>query len=178
LPTCGDLMSEASAQLHGWGSTADRITTLTNTIGPTDTTFTVDATFGQAVGITPGVVEIDSEQLYVTNVDPATGIATLAPGVGRGYRGSTAVAHTAGSAVVSRPRFPRLWLFKQINEIIGGLYPQLFAVNTYTGVITSPSNQYTLPTVPLDILDAEWQDPIGNWHKCPSVSGAAPGGGR
>ena len=41
MPTCADLISEASAQLHGWGSTQDRITPLTNTITSIDTSFTV-----------------------------------------------------------------------------------------------------------------------------------------
>jgi hypothetical protein len=84
------------------------VTPLTANMGPTDTTFTVDFAFGQSVGITPGVVEIDSELLYVTNVDAATtGLVTLANGFGRGYNGTTAASHTAGAVVTSRPKFPR-----------------------------------------------------------------------
>ena len=171
--TCGDLITEASAQLHGWGSTQDRITPLSADIGPTDTTFTVDFTFGQSVGITPGVIEIDSEQLYVTAIDTNTGICTVARGFGRGYLGTTAVSHSAGAKVVSRPKFPRVWLMKQINEIIGAVYPDLFAVNKYQTVVTYPSNTYTLPNTngtPLSILDAQWQDPIGNWVRCASYN--------
>jgi hypothetical protein len=170
--TAGDLVSEASSQLHGWGSTADRITPLSADIGPTDTTFTVDFAFGQAVGITPGVVEIDSEQLYVTNVNADTGVCTLAHGFGRGYNSTTATSHTAGTSIISRPKFPRAQILRQINNIVGGLYPQLFAVKTFTGVVTYPSNTYTLPgtTGPLMVLDAQWQDPVGNWHKIFSYS--------
>src|SRR5882757_10185436 len=113
MSTCADLISEASAQLHGWGSTQDRITPLSNTVTPSDVQFTVDFAFGQAVGITPGVVEIDSEQLYVTAVDASTGVCTLADGFGRGYNGTTPAAHTAGAKVISRPKFPRNWLFAQ-----------------------------------------------------------------
>lgn len=165
MPSCGQLIDEASAQLHGWGSTQDRVTPLTSNILVGDTTFTVDFAFGQAVGITPGVVEIDSEQMYVTAVDPTTGICTLAHGFGRAYSGTTAAAHTAGARVISRPRFPRRWLFTQINEIIAAVYPDLFAVKTYTTTVTYPSNTYTIPQIPYDVLDVQWQDPIGNWQK-------------
>jgi hypothetical protein len=164
-PTCGDLISECSAQLHGWGSTQDRVTPLTANIGLFDTSFTVDFTFGQSVGITPGVVEIDSEQMYVTFVDANTGICTLANGFGRGYGSTTAATHTAGARVISRPKFPRVWLFKQINEIIGSLAPELYAVQKTTTVVTFPINSYPLnPGPALNIFDVQWQDPIGNWN--------------
>lgn len=166
MTTAGDLITEISAQLHGWGSTQDRITPLTADIGPTDTSFTVDFTFGQAVGITPGVVEIDSEQIYITGIDAATGIATVAS-FGRGYGGTTAAAHSAHAKVISRPKFPRIWLFKQLNEIIGSVFPDLFAVNTFTSTVTFPRNTYQLPSTngtPVRVLLAQWQDPLGDWR--------------
>jgi hypothetical protein len=168
MTTCGEIITEASSQLHGWGGTADRLTPLSANIGPTDTTFTVDFAFGQAVGITPGVVEIDEEQLYVVSVDATTGVCTLANGVGRGYGGTTAASHTGGSAVISRPRFPRAQILRQLNNILGGVFPDLFQVKSYQTVVTCPSNTYTLPGVtgPIFTLDAQWQDPVGNWHRC------------
>lgn len=172
MTTVKEILDGASAQLHGWGSTADRITPLTNDITDADTTFEVDFTFGQSVGITPGMVEIDSEQLYVVNVDANANTCTVANGFGRGFNGTTAAAHTAGSVVTSRPRFPRIDLFNQLNEVVGALYPQLFVVNTATLTVTSPSNRYSLSDTltPLGVLDAEWQDPNGNWCKCPSYT--------
>jgi hypothetical protein len=172
MTTCSDLIDEASAQLHGWGTTQDRITPLTADLNDTDTTFTVDFTFGQAVGITPGVVEIDSELLYVTAVDTTDGTCTVARGFGRGYGGTTKTSHAAGARVISRPRFPRVWLFRQINEIVGSLYPDLFAVSTYVTTVKYPSNTYAIPgsALPMSVLDAQWQDPIGNWQRCGSYT--------
>jgi hypothetical protein len=170
MATCKDLLDETSAMLHGGGATQDRVTPLTLSIGPTDTQFTVDFAFGQSVGITPGVVEIDAEQLYVTAVDPSTGVCTLANGFGRGYNSTTATSHTAGAKVISRPKFPRIWLFKQMNEIIGSLYPDLFVVKTFTSNVTYPSDSYALPNVPMSVIDAQWQDPIGNWQRCQSYT--------
>lgn len=173
MPTCGELLDEVSAQLHGWGSTQDRITPLSADIGPDDSTFAVDFTFGQSVGITPGVVEIGTEQLYVTSVDPQNGDCTVANGFGRGFSDTIPTEHLAGAKIISRPKFPRIWLFKQINSIISGLYPQLFAVQKYQTVVAYPSDRYVLPVdqgTPMEALDARWQDPVGNWHRCQSYS--------
>jgi hypothetical protein len=170
MTTCRDILDEISAQLHGWGSSSDRVTPLTNTLNASDLTFTVDATFGQSVGIAPGVIEIDSEQLYVTKVDATTGSVTLANGFGRGYNGTTPATHAAGSRIISRPRFPRTNLLKQVNQIIGSLYPRLFVPKTWTGTVTYPTDTYTISPVPMTVLDVQWQDPIGNWHKCQGYS--------
>lgn len=168
MTICADLLTAASAQLHGYGTTQDRVTSLTADIGPTDTSFVVDFTSGQAVGITPGIVEIGSELLYVVTVDQGTSICTIAPGFGRGYRGTTAATHSAGAMVTSRPKFPRIDLLQQMNDIIGGLFPQLFAVRTFTGTVTFPLNSYTLTNSPKFIIDVQWQDPIGNWQRAPA----------
>lgn len=171
MPTlASDLIDEISAELHGWGSTADRVTELAGTITASDLSFNVAAATGQSVGISPGVVEIGSELLYVVSVDTTNGAVTLAPGFGRGYKNTTATTHAAGATVVSRPRFPRTWLLKQLNEVIGGLYPQLYAVKTYTGTVTWPSDTYAIDGTLLHVIDAQWQDPLGNWNKCPAYT--------
>lgn len=169
----GDIVSEISAQLHGWGSTQDRITPLSNDLDTSSLTFVVGAASGQAVGITPGVVEVNSEQMYVTAVDQATGTVTLAPGFGRGYGGTVAATHPAGSIIISRPKFPRLWIFKTLNEVVGSLYPDLFAVKTQTLTVTFPQNTYVIPGVagkPFWVIDAQWQHPIGDWIRDRSYS--------
>lgn len=171
--TAKDIIDQASDSLHGYGSSQDRVTPLSLDISPTDLSFKVDYSFGQSVGITPGVVEIDSEQLYVTQVDAETGVCRLANGFGRGYNNTTATAHVAGSRVVSRPKFPRAGLLRRLNDVIGGVFPQLFVPHSYAGIVKSPSDSYDLGSTfgtPVSVLSAEWQDPIGNWHGCRSYS--------
>lgn len=164
MATCGDLITEASSQLHGWGQTQDRVASLAGPISSGELAqFTVNAASGQAVGISPGFVEIDSEQLYVTSVDQTTGICTLDPGFGRGYNGTSVAAHSAGAKVISRPKFPRASILKQINETLGGVFPDLFKVQTFTGTVTYPLYRYTLSGIPQWVISVEWQDPIGNW---------------
>lgn len=160
-----DLIDETIRQLHGYGQTRDRITTLTNAISPTDQSFTVDATTGVATGLNPGPVEIDSEQLYVSNVDQSANLITLMPGVGRGYDNSTPAAHVAGSVVISQPKFPRSRVMQAMNEVISSLYPDLFGVASYTTTVTIPQYTYTIPgAVPVKMLRIEWQDPIFQWR--------------
>lgn len=163
MPTCGNMIDEVVAQLHGWGAVQDRITGLSATIAATDMQFTVDATFGQSVGITPGIVQIDSEQIYITGADPATGICTIAA-FGRGYGGTTAVAHTAGAPVTSRPVFPRFRVFQQINEIIGAVGGQLFATSQATYTANTLSDTYALPDEARNVIDASVQQTgTGDW---------------
>lgn len=165
MSTAGDLVTEAVQQLHGFGGTQDRITTLAQPMGATDSTFLVDYTATQALGVTAGEVEIDGEILLTATVDPNSNTVTVARN-GRGYKGTTAASHSAGAKVITRPRFPRYWVLKQINEVIGGLFPDIFALNTYTTTVSYPNNTYTLPGSPQFVVDAQWQDPIGRWQKC------------
>ena len=164
MPTAGQLVDNIVSELHGYGNTADRVTSLAAPIAPGDTTFTVTDASGQAVGLSPGVVEIDSELLYAKTVDQATGIVTLASGFGRGYKGTTAASHATGVPVVSQPKFPRSSILKTINQVIGAVAPDIFSVQTETMTVTYPSNTYT-PVVPrgLSVLDVQWQHPIGDW---------------
>jgi hypothetical protein len=162
-----NLIDETVKMMHGFGQTNDRQAVLSNAIGAGDLTFTVDAAAGPAVGINPGFVEIDSEQLLVTNVDPNSNVCTVANGFGRGYDGTTATSHAQYARVVSQPKFPRNWVLTQMNEVIGALFPDLFAINTYTTTVTYPINIYTLPAPrPTRLLDVQWQDTIGNWDHC------------
>lgn len=164
MTSAGDLVTEAITQLHGFGGTQDRITTLAADMTASASTFLVDYTATQALGITAGVVEVDSEQMLTATVDPNSNTVTLAR-LGRGYNGTTATAHVTGAKVITRPRFPRYWVLQQMNEVIGSLFPDIFAVNTATMTVTYPNNTYTLPSVPQFVIDAQWQDPIGRWRK-------------
>lgn len=160
-----DLVDQVSAELHGWGISQDRITALAADIGPADLSFTVDEVFGPATGIQPGIVEIDTEQLYVSTLDQPTKTATIAA-FGRGFGNSTAASHLAGARITSRPKFPRSTLLSEMNNIIRSVYPKLYSVKSDDTLrITYPSNSYTLPGNPEQILDVQWQDWLGRWRK-------------
>lgn len=164
MTTASDIISEAAAELHGWGTTQDRVAVLTSNMDLLDSTFTVQSTFGQSVGISTGPVEIDDEIVYITAAHPDTGICEIADGFGRGYNNTVATQHLAGARVVSRPKFPRTWLFKTLNEVIQSVFPKIYAVNTFSTVVAYPGNSYTLPNRPVSILDIQYQDVIGRWQ--------------
>lgn len=167
--TAATVVDLVSQELHGWGISQDRVTSLTAPIGVSDATFTVNDVFGQATGITPGVVEIDAELLYVTTLDQTTKVCTLDPGFGRGFSGTVAATHAVGSKVTSRPKFPRGEILREVNNVINSVYPKLFAVKTQNNlVVTYPSNSYTLAGSPEQILDVQWQDPFGRWLRVDS----------
>lgn len=164
MTTAGDIVSRTVTVMHGWSQAQDRVTPLTSDIGSADLTFTVDFPFGQANGITAGIVEIDSELLYVEAVDTTTGVCTLTKN-GRGWSGTTPAAHTAGTSVASRPLYPRAKVLDEVNGVLGQLHPTLYAVKLWTGVVTFPSNTYTLPGRPSKLIDVQWKDPWGNWAR-------------
>lgn len=168
MTTAGDLVTSISHELHGYTSVKDRLTSLSAALTATATTFTVSDTSGQ-LGLTPGIVEIDSEQLYVSSLDTGTSTATVAS-FGRGFNGTTAVAHDSGALVVSNPTWPRADILTMLNRVLLGTWPQLFAVKTDdTNTITSPSDTYTLTDLQ-SVLDVQWKDPLNNWQRCEAWS--------
>jgi hypothetical protein len=170
MTQAADLVTQVSRLLHGFGSAADRVTTLASSMDADDLTFTVTATSGTAVGISAGVIEIDSEQMYVSGVDNSSNTITLTS-FGRGYNGTTAVAHNAGAKITSRPKFPRSDIFQWLNEAVASLYPTLFAVGRNLTTVAWPTDTYSIPgTLPASIIDCQWQDWLGQWRTVPSYS--------
>jgi hypothetical protein len=69
-------------------------------------------------GIRNGTVfEVDSELFYVWEVNTGTKTAT----VERGFNGTTAAAHTAGTAATVQPRFPRQQILEAVNDELADL---------------------------------------------------------
>jgi hypothetical protein len=69
-------------------------------------------------GIQPGaIIEIDSELLYIWEIVSGTKTAT----VERGFNGTTAAAHTAGSMCIVDPRFPRNQIMEAFNDDLADL---------------------------------------------------------
>lgn len=170
MSTAGDMVTEVVQAMHGYGQTTDRTTILSNAIGPSDMTFTVDYVQSTAGGVVAGIVEIDSEQIMVASIDQSSNTLTVANG-GRGWNGTTTASHAQFSKVVSKPKFPRFIVLQMMNEVIGSFYPDLFGIGTYQTIVTYPQYTYTIPGVhPLRVLSCEWQDPLGQWHQLQAVS--------
>lgn len=163
-PTAGDLVNEVLGLLQGYSADSDQVTTLKNPIGAADTSFQVTIVRSGAMGLSPGVVEIDSELLYVSAVG-SDGTATVEPW-GRGFNSSTAVAHSAGAKVTSFPTYPRVKVLDAINEAVSRVFPQLFVPDVYATTTTYPQITYNLPDTAEWVLDAQWLPPngLGKWQ--------------
>jgi hypothetical protein len=86
-------------------------------VAATATATTVVFSYDMA-GIRAGsVIEIGSELMYVWSVTTSSNTAT----VERGWNGTTATAHVAGSVAVVNPRFPRSQILESINDDLSDL---------------------------------------------------------
>lgn len=95
--------------------------------------------------ISRGRIEIDDELLWVDRVDRANNTVTLAP-YGRGMDGTTAATHSLNARIVVQPLYPKQMVKDTINQIIGGLGSQLFAVQTTDLTATPNGVAYELPS--------------------------------
>ena len=152
MSTFSQLVDQTLMHLHGYTTIQDVATSLATDLSASATTLQVS----DATAISRGVIEIGDELLWVDDVNTNTGGVTLAP-YGRGYRGTTAVAHSTGDRVVSSPLFPRKIVRDTLNDAIRSVYPELFAVGETTFTYNSAITTYALPEGALDVLHVAWQ---------------------
>ena len=152
MSTFAQLIDQTLMHLHGYTTIQDVATSLTADVSASATTIQIADT----TAISRGVVEIGDELMWVDDVNTQTGAITIAP-YGRGYRGTTAVAHSTGDRVVSSPLFPRKIVSDTINDAILSVYPELFAVGETTINYQPSINTYSLPAGAQDIIQISWQ---------------------
>jgi len=157
--TFGTLIDETLVYLEGFGSTNDQVVELMTTIDTDDTSFTVDL----ANEVSRGLIEIDGELMWVHTV---SGTTVNVPLWGRGYKGTTAAAHSSGAAVHIAPTWPRSVVRREVNNTVVSLFPSLFAVAKIDLTNTSPTYQFELDATTEWVLDVEWKF-VGDgvWYK-------------
>jgi hypothetical protein len=125
-----------------------------------------DLTMSLASGdnIGKGIVEIDDELIHLDSVDRSDRSATISP-FGRGYRGTTADAHTLNTKVTFSPSFPRLSVKRAINDTIRAVYPNIFGVASTTFTYNAAQTTYSLPVNAETVLALSWDSigPSGEW---------------
>ena len=152
MSTFSQLADQMLMQLYGYTTLQDQATYLTGTLSATGLTATVDDT----TAISRGIVEIGDEIIWVDTLDSSAGTLTIPP-YGRGFRGTTASAHSIGDRVVSSPMFPRQMVKDAINDAIKSVYPELFAVGSTTFTYQPAISTYALPAGALDVFQVSWQ---------------------
>ncbi len=152
-----DLVEEVLLSLAGYLTDQELIGSLAGTLTTSTSTFTVTGSvFPDGSGFQPGLAEIGNELVYVGSVNPATGEFS---NVIRGFRGTAAVAWTAGTVVRANPRVPRSKVIRAINDTIDEVYPRLWAVAEDQFPAYDFVTSYDLPTDALDVISVAMQEP-------------------
>jgi len=155
-PTLDDLVTEVVATVQGFAVAPDQLATLKTGITAGALTLVVE---GDA---SPGVFEVENELVYVTAVDPNTGTCTVHPR-GRGWQGTTASAHAAGSVVSVGPALSRGRCTGLINDTLASLYPAVFGVGSGSGTVDGPMLE--IPSEAEAVLDVRVLDNDGDWQR-------------
>ncbi len=135
MTTLNELVDEILLDLSSYGLTQPQLTTLSADLDASSTSFQLADVSSLAVGL----IEIDSELMFVQSFDDSTNTVTVI----RGYR-TTAATHTAGALVTISPVWPRIQVTRAINDAITSAYPKLFAVNTTALTVSGSANTYDL----------------------------------
>ena len=174
MPTLSDIIDEVRSSLAGYTLRQDRITYLNNAISSTDLSMTI----GSSSNLAKGIIEIDSELIWIDNFSQASSTLNAAPGFGRGYQNTNASPHAQYAQVTLSPTFPKVMIQKAINDVINSLYPKLWAVASTTFTFNASQTTYALPDDLESILYMSWQTtgsslewlPINRWRADPMAN--------
>jgi hypothetical protein len=147
-----DLQNRVKQLCYGSSWSQEQYTYLTQSIGTSDLTFTVN----DATQISRGLIEIDSEQMNVQTFNVTNNTVTIFP-FGRGFYGSAAASHANLASLINSPKFTKLQVMQAINDIIGEIYPKVFAVATTEFPKLGVQYGYPLPATTDQILQVNYQ---------------------
>jgi hypothetical protein len=160
VPSLGDLVDEVISTLSGYSTVVPAMGVLVGPITAGSLELALD--FGDNPGASRpnGIVELGNELILVHTFDANTGVAAVPPW-GRGFQGSTAAAHDAGTAVTVRPRYPRKHVAQVINQVIAGSCPPLYAPRDLDPIDTGAfvGLGYPLPAGTIRVLRVDATDP-------------------
>lgn len=161
MSTFGEMIDSTLLELSGYSVLQDQATHLTSQVSQSASVLPLADTSA----ISRGLIEIGDELLWVDSINAQTSTAIVAP-YGRGFRGTDAATHAAGSRVVSAPVFPRSLVKSKINEAIRATFPDLFAVASTTFSFVPARTTYELPAGAQDIINVAWQSvgPSREWN--------------
>lgn len=161
------LTDEVMINLAGYTLQQDRATHLTDAVTSSASTIAtpIILSLNSTENVGKGILEIDDELLWVDSFDRVANTATVSP-YGRGYLGTTAAAHTAGTKVTISPTFPRFVIKRAIQDTIRAIGSTIFAVDQTTFTFNSAVTTYGLTGLGIqNILTMHWESigPSEEW---------------
>jgi hypothetical protein len=174
MPTLSDMIDEVRSSLAGYTLRQDRVTYLNSAVTSTATAIPI----GSSSNLAKGIIEIDSELIWIDNFSQANSTLNASPGFGRGYQNTNASPHAQYAQVTLSPTFPKVMIQKAINDVINSLYPKLWAVASTTFTFNASQTTYALPDDLESILYMSWQTtgsslewlPINRWRADPMAN--------
>lgn len=163
MATLNQLTEQTIGEIGSYVKNQESVTIITNAIDSDDLTLTVD----DATAASKGIIEIDEELLYVKKSVAASGtlqiLGTASVASGRGWRGTTATSHIAGSIVRNNPIFPRSQVKRALLETIKGMNFPVIANETFT--FNGSDYSYVMPDSLVDVTGVSWElpDSTGVW---------------
>lgn len=159
--TFDDIIEEILGHLQAWTASPDQVTALSAGITASDLTLTVD----DSSYVSRGMIEIGDELIYIQNVNTASNTLTVLPS-GRGWRRTTAAAHSLGDTVVVSPTVPRSVIKTEMNNQIRALYPNIFGISKTSFVFNDITKiGWEIPAAALAVLDVRYKDAYNNWQR-------------
>lgn len=152
MSTFAEMIEDTLSEVSSYVRNQEAITVLTQIATDSDTTLTVD----DASSISRGIVEIGDELMYVKSVNKTAGTVSILPG-GRGWRGTTASAHSVNTILRNNPTFPRDQIRRAINDTIRGI--DLRAISSYDFEFDGTQYAYAMPTDFQDVTGISWDAP-------------------
>ena len=155
-----DIVNETQLVLSGYTQRQDQATAILSNMLAGDLSFQTTGT----VVLSRGLIEIDDELIWIDTFDKTSNTAIIAP-YGRGFRGTTAVSHTAGARLTVAPTFPRSVIERNVNATIDGLYPDLWGSVSTTFKFSAARTTYPIPQDCIDVISVSWQSigPSREW---------------
>jgi hypothetical protein len=147
-----EIIEDTLAEVSSYVRNQEAITVITQTATDSETTLTVD----DASSLSRGVVEIGDELIYIKSVNQTAGTVSVLPG-GRGWRGTTASAHSVNTILRNNPTFPRDQVRRAINDTIRGI--DLRALSSHEFEFDGTQYAYAMPTDFQDVTGVAWNAP-------------------
>ena len=163
MATLNQLTEQTIGEIGSYVKNQESVTIITSAIDSDDLTFTVD----DATAASKGIIEIDDELIYVKKSVATSGtlqiLGTSTVASGRGWRGTTATSHIAGSIVRNNPIFPRSQVKRAILETIKGMNFPVVANETFT--FNGSDYSYVMPDSLVNVTGVSWElpDATGVW---------------
>ncbi len=164
MATLNQLTEQTLGEVNSYVKNQESVTVITSATTAGDLTMLVD----DASAISRGIVEIDDELIYVKKAIQTSGtiqaLGVAGNPIGRGWRGTTATSHVAGSVVRNNPIFPRNQVKRAILETIKAMnFP---CITYYTFTFNGADYSYLMPDAMEDIVGISWDvpDSTGVWQ--------------